>query len=109
MDYPWVGLGRGTATYDYYREFFIEHNVDIELDMEVATSDLVGPLILRNMGIGYIPERLAREYIDRGELFEIRTEYKMPERSIALVYDKGRRRSAAAERFYDFVSAGQFF
>lgn len=101
--YPWVGLGRGTATYDFYREFFLENNMDMELDMEVATSDLVKPLILKNMGIGYIPQRLAEEDIKGGRLFEIRTACPVPLRSIALVYDKSRKRSAAAERFYKFL------
>ena len=77
--------------------------MDMELDMEVATSDLVKPLILKNMGIGYIPQRLAEEDIKGGRLFEIRTACQVPLRSIALVYDKSRKRSAAAERFYKFL------
>ena len=77
--YPWVGLGRGSATYELYKDFFIEHRVDMEPDMEVATSDLLLPLIENNLGIGFVPEKLA------------------------FVADKGRGRSLAADTFYKYL------
>ena len=58
-NYPLIGLGRGSATYRLYKDFFIENGVDYELDMEVATSDLMLPLIEHNFGIvkfDFIPD-----------------------------------------------------
>jgi len=52
--YPWIGLGRESATYALYKNFFIQHGVDFEPDMEVETSDLMLPLVENNFGIGFV-------------------------------------------------------
>lgn len=103
-DYPWVGLGKGTATYELYKDFFIRHNVDLELDMEVATSDLMLPLIENNFGIGFVAEDLALPLLKEGKLVQIPIKCDIPQRSIQLVADKGRGRSLAADTFYKYLS-----
>lgn len=95
--YPWVGIGAGTATCELYREYFFRQNVNIEPDTEVATSDLLIPLIRAGMGIGFVPERMAQPYLEEGELVQIPLTCELPKREIGLVYDSGRGKSAAAE------------
>ena len=104
---PWIGLGRGTATYELYREFFREHNAGIELDMEVATSDLLLPLIQSSLGIGFVPEELAQPLLSRKLLVEIPLDCPPPPRSIQLISDRGRGRSASADIFYRRLSPKQ--
>lgn len=96
-EYPWVGIGAGTATCELYREYFFRQNVNIEPDTEVATSDLLIPLIRAGMGIGFVPERMAQPYLEEGELVQIPLTCELPKREIGLVYDGGRGKSAAAE------------
>lgn len=96
-EYPWVGIGAGTATCELYREYFFRQNVNIEPDTEVATSDLLIPLIRAGMGIGFVPERMAQPYLKKGELAQIPLTCELPKREIGLVYDSGRGKSAAAE------------
>lgn len=103
-DCPWVGLGRGTATYELYKDFFIRHNVDLELDMEVATSDLMLPLIENNFGIGFVAEGLALPLLKERKLVQIPIKCDLPRRSIQVVSDKGRGRSLAADTFYKYLS-----
>ena len=104
-DYPWVGLGRGTATHELYKDFFIRHNVDMELDMEVATSDLMLPLIEKNFGIGFMAKELALPLLKEGRLVQIPLEDELPARSIQIVSDSGRGRSPAADTFYKYLSS----
>lgn len=101
--YPWVGLGRGTATYEWYKDFFIERGVDMELDMEVATSDLMFPLLQSNMGIGFVPEILATPLLREGSLVKISLDCPIPGRSIQLISDRGRGKSPAAARFREYL------
>lgn len=101
--YPWIGLGEGTATYEMYRNFFIEHKIDMELDMEVATSDLILPLIESNLGIGFIPEKLAYPLLREQRLVRIRLKQDTPKRSIQIISDKGQGKSAAADIFYKYL------
>ena len=101
--YPWIGVGTGSATYELYKNFFIEHKIDVEPDMEVATSDLLIPLIESNLGIGFVPEKMALPYLEEGKLIRIPLRGHIPERSIQIVSDKGRARSLAADMFYRFL------
>lgn len=101
--FPWIGLGRGSATYDLYRNFFIEQGVDMELDMEVATSDLMIPLIINNLGVGFVPEKLAKPLLEQKKLVQIRINCVPPKRAIQIVSDKGRGKSFAAETFYQYL------
>lgn len=101
--YPWIGLGRESATYHFYKDFFITKGIDLELDMEVATSDLMLPMIVNNLGIGFVPEALARPLLEEKKLVRIPLYCALPQRSIQIVSDKGRGKSLAADTFYRFL------
>lgn len=101
--YSWIGLGRGSATYDLYKNFFITHGVDFELDMEVGTSGLMLPLIENNFGIGFVPKALALPLLEKKKLIQIHIGCSLPKRSIQFILDKGRGKSVAASIFYKFL------
>ena len=102
-EYPWIGLGRGTATFELYRELFARYGMEPELDMEVETSDLLLPLIEKNLGIGFVAESLALPLLRRTALVRIPLDFETPVRSIRLISDKGRGRSGAADVFYRYL------
>lgn len=104
--YPWVGLGRGSATYDLYKDFFVKHKIDLEPDMEVATSNLMLPLIENNFGIGFVPEQLAFPLLEQKKLVQIKMNSNLPARCIQIASDKGRGKSLAADTFYKYLREG---
>lgn len=101
--YPWIGLGRESATYALYKNFFIQHGVDFEPDMEVETSDLMLPLVENNFGIGFVPEKIAAPLIEEGKLVQIPIDSDVPGRSIQLVSDRGRGKNFAADTLYKYL------
>lgn len=101
--YPWIGLGRESATYALYKDFFIQHGVDFEPDMEVETSDLMLPLIENNFGIGFVPEKIAAPLIGEGKLAQIPIDGDIPGRSIQVVSDRGRGKNFAADTLYKYL------
>lgn len=101
--YPWIGLGRESATYALYKDFFIQHGVDFEPDMEVETSDLMLPLIENNFGIGFVPEKIAAPLIEEGKLVQIPTDGDIPGRSIQVVSDRGRGKNFSSDMLYKFL------
>lgn len=106
---PWVGLGTGTATYEFYKDFFLKQHVHIEPDTEAATSDLLLPLIANNMGIGYVPEAMAAPMLRQGSLIRIHTGCEPPERKISLVFDKRKGQGRAADTLQQYLmSAGAY-
>lgn len=98
-----IGLGKESATYRLYKDFFIEHGVDYEPDMEVATSDLMLPLIENNFGIGFVPEALALPLLEHGKLVRMQMNCRIPKRSIQMIADKGCGKSLAASTLYKFL------
>lgn len=102
-DYPLVGLGRGTVTYELYKNFFVEHKVDMELDIEVATSDLMLPLLKNNFGLGFVPKQMAEPLIRDGKLVKIPLKDVPPNRSVQVVADRGRGKSIATGVFYKYL------
>lgn len=105
--HSWIGLGRGSATYEHYKHFLIEHKVDKDPDMEVATSSLMLPLIEHNLGIGFVPERMAQPLLEEGRLVQIPADIRIPQRSIQIASDKGRGRGIAAEMFYKYLKGSR--
>lgn len=101
--YSWIGLGRGSVTYDLYKDFFIHHGIDWEPDMEVETSDLMLPLIENNFGIGFVPRQTAQPLIEEGKLVQIRIDFTIPGRSIQVVSDQGRGKNLAADTLYKYL------
>ncbi len=99
----WIGLCRGSASYELYRDFLIRHQIDREPDMEVASSDLMLPLIENNLGIGFVPEKQVLPLLEEKRLVRIPVNFPIPRRSIQLVTDKGRGRGVAADRFYQYI------
>ncbi|NBJ94163.1 LysR family transcriptional regulator [Parablautia muri] len=103
--YPWIGLGRESTTYHFYKNFFIQQGVDLDLDMEVATSDLMLPMIENNLGIGFVAKELALPLLKEKKLVQIHLNCDTPKRAIQIVSDKGRGKSLAADTFYRFLKS----
>lgn len=103
LQYPWIGLGKGTVTYEFYREFFAGYGLEMELAMEVATSDLMIPLIQNNLGIGFVPKPLAQPLLDTHRLVQLHPACAYPPRRLELLHDKRRPKSAAADIFYHYL------
>lgn len=103
--YSLIGLGRGTATHTFYKSLFIEHQTDLELDMEVATSDLILPLIQNNLGIGFVAKTLAAPLLQERKLVQIELDINVPKREIQMVWDKGRGKSRAADTFCKYLES----
>lgn len=105
--YPLVGLGRGTVTYELYKNFFVEHKVDMELDIEVATSDLMLPLLENNFGLGFMPKQMAQPLIREEKLIQIPLNDTPPKRSVQVIADRGRGRSLATGIFYKYLETAE--
>lgn len=101
--YPWIGLEKESATYKFYNDFFIAQGIELELDAEVETADLMLPLIEKNWGIGFVPRKLALPLLEEKKIVQLRLDCSVPGRSIQIVSDKGHGKSLAADTLYKFL------
>ena len=98
-----IGLGYGTASYEYYRKVFMEQHLDYEPAMEVATADLVIPLLQNNLGVGFVPEPLAAPFFENGSLIPLALNIPLPPREVKMLWDKSRSQSRAATTFCNYL------
>ena len=71
--------------------------------MEVATAGLMLPMIENNLGIGFVPQKMASPLLNEKKLVQIHLNCDIPKRTIQIVSDKGRGKSFAADTFYKFM------
>lgn len=84
-EYSLVALDEGTGTYEYYNRLFAEYGCRFLPDIQVATSDLLLPLIENNLGIGFVPEFMLGDKYRRGKIKQLQVKTDMPVRKICLV------------------------
>lgn len=53
--------------------------------METATTNQILSLVQHDLGIGFCPEALAKDYLDRGEIIEIPVKEHSNPRDICLI------------------------
>ena len=102
-DYPLISLAQSTRTFEYYKQLFWKHGLTLEPDIEVATTDLIMPVIANNLGIGFLPYWFAEEAIRKGKAVEIPVKEEIPDRNICLVTESQRILSVAAGKFVDMM------
>lgn len=72
-------------------------------DIEVATSDLMVPMIQNNLGIGYVPEQLAQQELDAGSVHLVPAYEEMEARAVCVLYDAKRGQGRCEKTFLEFL------
>ncbi len=88
QNYPLISLNRNTTSYEFYRDFFLRHDLIFSANMVAATTDQVLPMVINNLGLGFLPESLALPAIENGDVFRVDLIEKLPERKICLIENK---------------------
>lgn len=94
---PLVSLAQGTSTWAYYSRLFCERGLSWAPEIEVATAAQVLPVVKHDLGLGFVPSFMAREAIERGDVFQLTLSEALPERHISLIWDRSHPQSPAVE------------
>lgn len=95
--YPWIGLRRGTQTHAWHTQLFLREQLIYCPDVEAATAAQLLPLLLHQLGIGFIPQFFAAEALAAGDLVAIPLQCDWPRRQIYLLEDTARPLNRWAE------------
>lgn len=106
-NYPMICLGRETMTYQFYSRLFLEHCLELTPDTEVATTDQILPLVKCELGLAFLPEKIAEEAIARHEIVQIALREPIPERQICMVYDAEHSLNAAIRQLRNMILEGR--
>lgn len=102
--YPLIAMEKGTITRQIFDDFFLSHHIVLEPDIELATSDLIAPMVASGLGIGFVPEAFAMERLKDGSLVELRLKEPIPMRDICLVAKKDHIQTIATKAFIQMLT-----
>ena len=71
LDYPMICMEENTTSRKYLEQLFLDHNLVLAPDIELATTDLVTPMVAHNLGIGFVPIDFAKLALKKGKVFEL--------------------------------------
>ena len=97
--YPLVTLEKGTFTRHFFDHVFDEQGLLLTPDIELATSDLIVPIVENGLGLGLVPEPFIRESLSQNKIFRLDIKEQIPPRKICLVQKKKASPSIAGEAF----------
>lgn len=85
VKYPLICLKNSTTTRHYLDLIFRQHNLLLHPDIELTSINLVMPLVKNNLGIGFLQYSMAKDAINRGEIFRLNIKEPIPPRHICAV------------------------
>lgn len=102
-EYPLISLSKGSSTYDFYSKIFAENGLKYAPDTEVATADLILPLVKNNLGIGFLPKNLVESDLESGEIFKLNLKEKISSRQICIAENKNVSLGVAASELKNML------
>lgn len=102
---PIICLESGTAGRLYLDTLFASSGVALRPDVELSSADLIVPMTIQNVGIGFVPRLFAKRALQEGLVFEVPLQDPLPERSICLLLNPSHTLSLACKRFLSFLRA----
>ena len=106
QDYSFICLGRETTTFEFYKQLFLSHGIELDPDTEAATTDQILPLVKCELGMAFIPEAMAADALRSREIVRIPLRQNIPERNICMVYDSHHPLNAAAKQLKRTILEG---
>ena len=101
--FSFVCMDKRSRSYELYGDFFLEHGLTLEPDLEAATMDQVLMMVKNGLGIGFLPEEFAGDALEKNEIFRIPLHIEPPKRSICLIQDTERPLSVVAEKLMELL------
>lgn len=83
--YPLISLGKGTMTQELYQDYFASHGLTLQPDIEAATADQILPMVRSDLGVGFVPEPVARRAAGEGGVHILRLKEALPRRAVCLL------------------------
>ena len=100
--YTFIMLEKGTSTRQYIDTYFRKNNIEINPEIELATSDLVAEFIRRGMGIGFILEDFVIEELRNGALHKINLIPELQPREFYIVTHSNIPLTSAAKKLLEY-------
>jgi len=96
QDYPLISMGRESKTFEIFSDFYRRHGLTMQPDIEVGSAIQLRVMVEMDLGIGFVPEIIAREELQQGKIFRIDLKETLPRRTLSIIKHGARPLSVAA-------------
>ncbi|HIT90714.1 MAG TPA: LysR family transcriptional regulator [Candidatus Merdenecus merdavium] len=87
-DFSVICLEKNTSSRKHLDEYLRVRGLELYPEFELATSDMIVQFAIRNLGIGLVVKEFAEEYIEKGDLFQLKFREMVPKRNFCIVWDE---------------------
>lgn len=101
---PVICLEKNTSTRRYVDWYLERHQVKMNVEFELATSDMIVQFALRNLGVASVVSDFAAEYLDKDKLFLLDFEESIPRRQICIITNRKNVISTAARTLLEMLT-----
>ena len=102
-DYPLLMLESPTVSVKLVNEFTKLHGIKLNPEIEPSSIELMVSLAKNGMGIACVPREFVKGELERGELFEIKTEPSLPKRAIGIATAENGNLTFAVKQFVELI------
>lgn len=103
MKLPLIFLERKSNSRMFVENFLKKHGYQVIPVFELGSYDLVLEFTKINLGVSCVIKEFASDYLEKGELYELKLEEEIPKRSIGICYLKTVPLSRAASSFVESI------
>ncbi len=101
--FPLICLEKNTSSRRHLDKFFASHNLTLQPEFELATSDLIVEFVKKGLGIGCVMREFAKDAIENGEVFELPLKEEIPHRNMRILVNNRAPISNAAKVLLDML------
>jgi len=103
IGYPLVMLENKTTSRHFVNAEFNKYGIKPEPVMELCSIDLIIDAVKKGVGIGCITREYIEKDLNKGDIYEVRTTFTLPKRSLGLITMKGAPLNFASYKFVDML------
>lgn len=103
-DYPLILLAQGSNGRFFLDNYCMKHNITLCPKFELASYSLVSEFIKSGIGIGLVTREFVKGELEDGTLFEIKTDAKIENRSIGVIYLKNKPLNRCSKEFLKLLN-----
>lgn len=105
--FPLILLERKASSRLYLEKYFLQNGLHLMSEIELGARSLLVDLAAIGFGVAGVTEEFVRSDLESGKLRKLNTDFEIPPRSVDMCFLQDVPRSAAAQKFADFVQAGE--
>lgn len=103
LNIPLLLLSQESSTRTFIERWFGAQGLELEVDMELSSSDMLIELAQRGYGAAFVTRSFVRDELESGKLFELRTDEPIPARSIGVAARRNATLPIIAAKFMSLL------